>query len=214
MLARKQCCCCGRNKPATLRYFYLHDGHFRGKCRRCMARQKKARRKNDPSWKDAENKASLAAYYKYRDRYRAAQNESYSQSEDLRKAAVIRAAEWAVANPLRAKALRQNLYARNRGADEELTAEMVAFIELRDGGKCRYCEVVVVQGMGPTGKSFDHEVPLSRGGPHRVENIVIACRSCNGRKGDMLPDEYRRYLNQRIGKRRRKWDKESPASAM
>ena len=52
---------------------------------------------------------------------------------------------------------------------------------LRDGGKCQYC--------GSTAENIDHVIPKSRGGPHEWENVVAACRRCNSRKEDRMPDE-------------------------
>jgi hypothetical protein len=40
----------------------------------------------------------------------------------------------------------------------------------------------------------DHLVPRSRGGLNLPENIVRACRSCNARKRDRLPSEWRSDL--------------------
>lgn len=46
----------------------------------------------------------------------------------------------------------------------------------RDDGKCQYC--------GSPAENIDHVVPRSRGGEHRWENVVAACRRCNTRKGN------------------------------
>ncbi len=46
----------------------------------------------------------------------------------------------------------------------------------RDGGRCAYC--------GAQATSVDHIIPRSRGGQHRWDNVVSACRRCNHRKGD------------------------------
>jgi 5-methylcytosine-specific restriction endonuclease McrA len=35
----------------------------------------------------------------------------------------------------------------------------------------------------------DHVVPMSGGGQDRWSNVVTACRSCNTRKGNRLPEE-------------------------
>lgn len=51
----------------------------------------------------------------------------------------------------------------------------------RDRGRCAYCD-----GRGDT---IDHVVPRSRGGEHVWENVVAACRPCNGRKDDRLLGE-------------------------
>ncbi len=47
----------------------------------------------------------------------------------------------------------------------------------RDGYACQYCG---------TRKhlTLDHVIPKSKGGQHTWENVVAACATCNGRKGD------------------------------
>jgi len=52
---------------------------------------------------------------------------------------------------------------------------------IRDGHVCQYC--------GRTAENVDHVIPRSRGGPHEWENVVAACRRCNSRKKDHLPEE-------------------------
>jgi hypothetical protein len=57
---------------------------------------------------------------------------------------------------------------------------------LRDDGMCQYCG----KSMPASHLSVDHVVPTSRGGSARSwENQVIACRRCNGRKGNRLLSE-------------------------
>lgn len=57
---------------------------------------------------------------------------------------------------------------------------------LRDGHTCQYCGV---RGQGAD-LTIDHVIPVSRGGaPSTWENQVVACRRCNGRKADRLPEE-------------------------
>jgi 5-methylcytosine-specific restriction endonuclease McrA len=51
----------------------------------------------------------------------------------------------------------------------------------RDGHRCQYC--------GGAAENIDHVVPRSRGGLHDWENVVAACRRCNTRKEDRLPEE-------------------------
>ncbi len=56
---------------------------------------------------------------------------------------------------------------------------------LRDGHLCMYC--------GGEFREYqltrDHVVPLSRGGKDRWSNVVAACRHCNIRKGNRLPEQ-------------------------
>lgn len=54
-------------------------------------------------------------------------------------------------------------------------------IFVRDEHVCQYC--------GRRADSLDHIVPRSRGGRFGWDNLVAACRRCNGRKRDRLPNE-------------------------
>lgn len=64
----------------------------------------------------------------------------------------------------------------------------------RDGLKCHYCKCVVQRSHGnhqancnnPTLATKDHVVPKSMGGLGKVENYVIACKTCNETRGDNL----------------------------
>ncbi|ACK72454.1 HNH endonuclease [Gloeothece citriformis PCC 7424] len=52
----------------------------------------------------------------------------------------------------------------------------------RDKHQCQYC--------GSKHKlTLDHILPRSKGGKHTWDNVVIACESCNSRKGDRTPSE-------------------------
>jgi len=53
---------------------------------------------------------------------------------------------------------------------------------LRDAGICGICG----RPVPPEELSFDHIVPLSRGGPHHIDNLQVAHRVCNFRKGTKL----------------------------
>ena len=62
--------------------------------------------------------------------------------------------------------------ARMRSADmRDVSAGLIA--ELRQM-PCAYC--------GGVGGHIDHGIPLAAGGLHAIDNLVPACRSCNGRK--------------------------------
>ncbi|CAN5749901.1 HNH endonuclease [soil metagenome] len=59
----------------------------------------------------------------------------------------------------------------------------------RDDELCQYC--------GAQAESIDHVLPRSRGGEHRWENVVAACRPCNTTKRDRLLDETSMRLRRR-----------------
>ena len=58
-------------------------------------------------------------------------------------------------------------------------------VATRDGFRCQYCG-----NEFPLGQlTYDHVVPRAQGGKTRWENIVMACYSCNGRKGRRTPEQ-------------------------
>lgn len=58
-------------------------------------------------------------------------------------------------------------------------------ILIRDHHTCQYCG----RRGGAGDLTLDHVLPRSRGGGGSWENLVAACRPCNNRKGDRLPEE-------------------------
>lgn len=66
--------------------------------------------------------------------------------------------------------------------------ELVAAVKERDGNACRYCGVRVkwTDRRGPEGGTLDHVVPGLAGG---IDNVVVACRGCNGKKKNRTPAE-------------------------
>lgn len=62
-----------------------------------------------------------------------------------------------------------------------------AAVYQRDGHACRYCGRA-------NNLSIDHVIPRSQGGIHESENLVVACRSCNSKKGGRTPEQARMTL--------------------
>lgn len=58
----------------------------------------------------------------------------------------------------------------------------------RDHGRCRYCglEVRFEDRRGAHGGTYDHVDPH---GENTMQNVVVACRTCNARKGCRTPEE-------------------------
>jgi 5-methylcytosine-specific restriction endonuclease McrA len=57
----------------------------------------------------------------------------------------------------------------------------------RDTNQCQYCG-------NRKQLTIDHVIPLSRGGKHIWNNVVIACSTCNSRKGNQTPEEAKMTL--------------------
>jgi 5-methylcytosine-specific restriction endonuclease McrA len=77
--------------------------------------------------------------------------------------------------------------ARRRGAivDPSLTVRSVASMLSRTES-CVYCRGA----MADDARSVEHVIPLSRGGHHSRENVVVACVRCNLSKRDRMPLEW------------------------
>jgi len=81
-----------------------------------------------------------------------------------------------------AKVIRLTEYIRIPFARINSVKPSRALIYKRDGHKCQYC--------GATRRlTIDHVVPRSRGGGDTWENMVVACSSCNTKKGDTLLEQ-------------------------
>lgn len=57
-----------------------------------------------------------------------------------------------------------------------------ADVMTRDGGMCRYCG-------RQDATTVDHVRPRCQGGSDDADNLVMACRSCNSRKGGRTPKQ-------------------------
>jgi hypothetical protein len=75
-----------------------------------------------------------------------------------------------------------------RGKELMRKSELREFVKTRDRSLCRYCGVRVnwADKKGPTGATYDHVDP---DGGNTRENVVVACRRCNGRKKDRTPEQ-------------------------
>ena len=55
----------------------------------------------------------------------------------------------------------------------------------RDGYSCQYCN----HKLPASHLTYDHVVPVARGGKKSWENIVTSCVKCNRKKGNRTPEE-------------------------
>jgi 5-methylcytosine-specific restriction endonuclease McrA len=52
----------------------------------------------------------------------------------------------------------------------------------RDARRCRYCG-------SSEGLTIDHVVPVAANGDDSADNLVVACKTCNSRKGGRTPEQ-------------------------
>lgn len=90
--------------------------------------------------------------------------------------------KWSKENPEKT-----SLYqARRRMLERNATVNLAgikAFIKSVKSKRtvtCYYCDSRILS----KGCHFDHIVPLSKGGPHSVENLCVSCSTCNHRKSN------------------------------
>ena len=89
----------------------------------------------------------------------------------------LRIAAWAKAHPME----RANTEARRRARKRGTMVEIFTFAEIleRDKKRCGICSRRIVT----TELSIDHIIPLASGGTHTKENVQLAHRICNAKKG-------------------------------
>jgi 5-methylcytosine-specific restriction endonuclease McrA len=125
-------------------------------------------------------------------RWRAAHPEEHAKDNREyyvrhREERLAQSAEYHSDHPEVGRARWQNYRTRKIAAEGAFTAQEWLALVAMYGGRCAYCGI-----EGPL--EADHRIPLSRGGTNRIENILPACRSCNGRKHRMTEEEFRARL--------------------
>ena len=80
-------------------------------------------------------------------------------------------------------------------ADGTLTGDAVRRL-FAEATTCHYCS----RPMASRDKSLDHVIPVSQGGTHSADNVVIACKRCNTAKAGRTPDQWRAGVVVRRGK--------------
>jgi 5-methylcytosine-specific restriction endonuclease McrA len=99
--------------------------------------------------------------------------------------------DWHVYQPKRAALLARRKHDRRKKELHSKTMEPIRLAAReRDGESCRYCGTTVIfdgkGSRGPHAATFDHVDPA---GSNDLDNVVVACLSCNSRKKDRAPAE-------------------------
>lgn len=128
-----------------------------------------------------EKKAYDAIYYSANRARISVQTKEYRQGNS--EALVVKAKAWAASNPEKRRSI-SNAYKHRRRAIEKEGSTTAELREWEEAAKkdCYWC------GKKKLNKyHVDHYYPLSKGGKHHVDNLVIACPSCNLRKSAKDP---------------------------
>ena len=193
----KVCSKCGIEKPATPEFFHrdsTRPSGFHPHCKLCVAQKhrvyyaanRERKREHHAAYRAANrgkmqknSRVYYAANRENRREYHAAYRATNRENRREYSAA------YRAANPFAVRAASAIRRARKRQATGSYTKGDTQEQYKRQKGKCYYCQTKV----GDT-YHVDHVVPLSRGGTNGVENIVIACPSCNQSKKDKMPHEW------------------------
>jgi 5-methylcytosine-specific restriction endonuclease McrA len=103
---------------------------------------------------------------------------SVKDDPERKQEAVRRVRKWARANPSKAAEISRVRRARLKGAI--VVKVDYDWLNMLYGTTCQLCKLPI-----STDKEFswDHIIPLARGGPHATENLWPAHLKCNSRKG-------------------------------
>jgi len=67
-----------------------------------------------------------------------------------------------------------------------VSTEELQQLLIEDNTECFYCGCVVTD----YNRHIDHFIPISKGGLHDLQNLVVACATCNLKKSDKMPEEF------------------------
>lgn len=198
----KQCTKCRVEWPRDVAHFHrsarARDG-LKWECKACEA----ARYQADRESRIAKSAARYAILRESgnREAYRQKARERYAANREARRAYFAKYREAnrdkmrAYFKDFRAKTideyrLRQIVTEGKRRAIKRgglgltIPPTIIAALQVAQKDRCWCCQSKLL------GKfDVDHRIPLSRGGSHTEDNLVLACASCNRSKGAKMPWE-------------------------
>lgn len=142
------------------------DG-LRSECKDCRNIKTRHRYETDPDFKEGESIRAAQNYIEDRDRI------------------LGRSKEWSKNNPEKKVGQRHRRVARLYGQIEfDLPIDFIKILKEEQENKCAYCSRDDVK------LTVEHMLPLSRGGKHCMNNIVVACTTCNFSKHNKTLEEW------------------------
>jgi 5-methylcytosine-specific restriction endonuclease McrA len=163
------CTRCNIEKGSNSDNFELRsNGKYRNQCRGCVSERR-------------------AQYYlKNKDDIKS-KTSSYAQSHKNETATYKK--KWITNNPEKRKEVNRISELKRRAAKKNVTVNKFTISDIVStyGDRCFYC--------GGKFEHVDHYVPLSKGGPHSLENVRPSCKNCNLRKHSKMPEDFKRQVN-------------------
>jgi 5-methylcytosine-specific restriction endonuclease McrA len=150
-------------------------------------------------WSDwvAKNRHRIAGYRaKQSARDRAFLRRQTPEFKKKRKAAFLRLLTdpryraWRKAESKARRAMERAMVKFLTPSERRSVVRFYFWLRTADTCLCHWCGQVVPKSL----RSVDHVHPLSRGGAHRIENIVCACLRCNSMKSNLPAEEFLRRL--------------------
>lgn len=203
----KQCTKCKEIKPLTAEYFWRNGKKgFHSMCIPCRKAYVEEKVSREKKREYSRHYETLPEYKERRKQYRANNQEKEKERHKIydkahqeerrlyqKNYAKIhqrkREPNWKnyhKKNIERIYANNRNRRARKKNAPGKHTAQDIRLKLQAQENKCHYCKKEL------TKYHVDHVIPLSRGGSNDPSNLVITCPTCNLRKGNKTPEEWRR----------------------
>lgn len=162
-------------------------------CRVCVAKAREAYRIKNPDWRERKREYDKTWYPANFEKISAKGKENYAKDREAKKAKVI---QWARENREKRRIISRNYQHRRRAKQ----AEGISTKELREWYEhqeriCYWCGTTETEIW-----SIDHVVPLSKGGAHQCDNLVLACMPCNSLKGSKDPEDFALEIKQKINR--------------
>jgi 5-methylcytosine-specific restriction endonuclease McrA len=174
----KDCTICGEIK--SIEDFYKNrntrDG-LQPYCKSCNSKREVERQRQNA---ERTREIHMESYYRRIEKIRQYRIET-------REEHYVRNSIWRENNPEAYREMGRRANARRRAALAQVEYDVTVSLEelyVRDGGICGICD----EECDYSQASIDHVFPISKGGPHVWDNVQLAHRSCNSRKGASVPE--------------------------
>lgn len=197
----KTCTKCECTKILSVAFFHYRSDSdsWRNNCKACHQVAKKLYRQRNP---EVVSEMKRQSYFRNRDKALATMKKY--QEENKESLAEYRRARYAE-NPrffldrwnenrkkhrARVAATNRKWKALKRNAEHEPYSESdLNNLWYDQGGSCAYCRTPLFAYY-----HIDHVLPLSRGGPDKLENLALSCPTCNMRKNAKTGVEFMEVL--------------------